>query len=81
VLRAFALLDHRRDLEAVDVGQVDVEQDEREVALEHAAQRLAAGGRGQHLVIGAVEHRRDREQILRAVVDHQDRVGVTGHRR
>ena len=42
VRRALVLADQRGGLEAVDVGHVDVEQDHRELALQHLAQRLGA---------------------------------------
>ena len=72
--RALALLDHLGDLEAVEVGHLDVEQDDREVvAVEQDAQRFRARSRVHELVAERLEDRAQRDQVLRAVVDEQQR--------
>ena len=72
VLRALALADQLRGLEAVHVGHVDVEEDQRELAAQEPAQGVAAG-RGLHDVdADLAEHDREREPLLGPVVDEED---------
>ena len=69
---ALAPADELRRLEAVHARHLDVEQDDGEVLLEQRLERLLARpGRAQAHVQG-LEHRREREQVLRPVVDEQD---------
>jgi hypothetical protein len=72
--------DQRRSLEPVHPRHVDVEQDERELPLEHLAQRFVAGRRRMQVLAQLLEHRAVDEQLVRPVVDDQD-AGPIGHRR
>ncbi len=72
---------------AVHAGHVDVEQDDREFALEEMAQRLLPGI-GEHDLGDILDHRGHREQVARIVVHHQHArlgrgrgAGRTGDRR
>ena len=69
---ALAPADELRGLEAVHARHLHVEQDDGEVLLQQRLERLLARpGRAQaHLQ--RLEHRREREQVLRPVVDEQD---------
>ncbi len=67
------LLDQLRRFEPVEPRHPDVEQDHREVLLEQHPQRSVAGCRGSERVPERLEHRLERAQILRLVVDEQDR--------
>jgi hypothetical protein len=64
VARTLALLDDRRDLEAVHVGQEDVEQDDRVLALQHPPERFLAALRGHQVVEWIVEDALHHQQIL-----------------
>src|ERR687888_156390 len=63
VPRALPLLDQLGGLEAVEARHLDVEEDDRELLLEPVAERL--------------EDRLEREQVLGAVVDEEDRAHET----
>jgi hypothetical protein len=70
--RPLALLDHLGDLEAVEVGHLDVEQDHREVvSVQQAAERLCAGARADELVPERLEDRLQREEVLGPIVDEE----------
>ena len=71
--RALAGADQLRRLEAVQAGHLHVEQDHREVVLQQRAQRLVARPRRHEATFGRGQHRLQREQVLVAVVDEQDR--------
>ena len=69
-LGLLAAADDPGGLVAVHARHVDVEQDDRELALEQMAQRLLAGG--GDLDLGEVlEHGADGEQIVLVVVDDE----------
>ena len=72
VLGLRPLLDHLGGLEAVHVRHLDVEQDHREVVMQQPLERLLAGPRLDHVDRQRVEHRAQRQQVLRLVVDDQD---------
>lgn len=76
---ARSALDVLRGLEAVHLGHHDVEQDQREVVAQQLAQRVPARGDRHDLHRQRVEHRGERDQVLRTVVDGQDPRGG-GHR-
>ena len=72
VRRALVAADQRGRLEAVDVGHVDVEQDHRELARQHLAQRLGARADEDQVLLQLLEHGPEDQQLLLQVVDHQD---------
>ena len=76
VLRARALLDHARGLEAVDVRHVDVQEDAGEVVQEDLAQRRDARVDAHEEMTERFEHRLERDEVLLAVVDEQDRRAI-----
>ena len=69
---ALAPADELRGLEAVHARHLDVEQDDGEVLLQQRLERLLARPCGPQADLQRLEHRRQREQVLRAVVDEQD---------
>ena len=74
-------LDVLGGLEAVELGHLDVEQDERELVVQQPAQRLLAGRRGDQAAVQRGEDRLEREQVLGPVVDQQDvRLVAAGRR-
>ena len=74
------LADEARGLEAVHAGHVDVEQDDRELAVQDVPQRLAPGvGADDRRVRQVLEHRLERQELLGAVVDDQDAGLGVGH--
>ncbi len=74
--------DQRGGLEAVDVGHVDIEQDHRELAGQHLAQRLGARTHEHEVLVQLLQHRLEDQQLLLQVIDDQDvdLVGRFGHR-
>ena len=66
-----ARADERRRLEPVDARHVHVEEDEREVLLQQAAQRLGARPRGHQPQLGRRQDAVEDEEFLAAVIDHQ----------
>ena len=71
--RALAGADQLGRLEAVEPRHLDVEEDRRELALQHRLERLLAGARPHEPVARRLEDRLEREQVLGVVVDEQDR--------
>src|SRR2546422_5336577 len=71
VLRALALLDQHRRLEAVEQRHLDVEQDDRDVVLQELAERLLAGVGVEEGLVERLEDGLEREQVLGPGVDEQ----------
>jgi hypothetical protein len=71
-LGALALANELGGLEAVHAGHVDVEQDYGEVVVEQAAQRLTPGIGADDGLPKLLEHRLERQQLVRLVVDDED---------
>jgi len=67
----FAAANDARGLVAVHARHIDVQKDDRELALEQVPQRLLAGF-GQHHVGNVLEHRLDREQVALVVIHDED---------
>ena len=65
-----------RGLEAVHAGHRDVEDDQREVLLEQARERLDAGPREHQLAAERRERGLDRDQVRVVVVDDEDVAAV-----
>ena len=61
---ALAAADHRRGLEAVHVRHLDVEDDEREVLMQQALERLTTGARLDEAAVDVGERRLERRQVL-----------------
>ena len=72
VRRFLVLPDELRRLQAVDVGHVDVEQDHRELAVQHLAQRLGARAHHDEVLPELLENAAEDQQLLGQVVDDQD---------
>jgi hypothetical protein len=72
VARLVPLPDERGRLEAVHLGHLDVEQHDRELVGEEPLQRLAPGAGLDEILAEALEHRLERDQVGRLVVDQQD---------
>jgi hypothetical protein len=72
VARLLAALDVLGGLEAVELGHLDVEQDERELVVQQPAQRLLARRDADQAARQRLEHGLERQQVLRPVVDEQD---------
>ena len=72
-----AAANQRRRLEAVEPWHVDVEQDQREIALQYLAQRLVTGRRRVQVLVEFLEQRPVDQQLVRPVVDDED-VGAIG---
>ena len=72
VLGALPLAHHRRGLEAVHAGHVDVEENDRELLPQELAKSFASGLRGDDVLAKLGKKSREREQLLGAVVDRQD---------
>ena len=71
--RALAGADQLGGLEAVQPRHLDVEQDHREVVAQQCAQRLVAGARLDQAAAQRCQHGLQRDEVLLAVVDEQDR--------
>ena len=69
---ALARADPLRGLVAVHVRHLDVEQDEREVFLEQARERLCAGDRGDDRAVERLECDFRGEEVRRHVIDDED---------
>ena len=78
--RPAAIANQRRGFEAVQARHVDVEQNHREVALEHLLQRLLARRGRVQILPKILEDRPVDKQLVRAIVDDED-VGAAGRRR
>ena len=72
VRRVLVLADEARGLQAVDVGHVDVEQDHRELALQHLAQRLGARAHHDQVLAQLLQDRLEDQQLFLQVIDDQD---------
>ena len=79
VRRPAPFADQGRGLEAVHPRHVDVEQDDREVALEHLLQRLLARCGGEQILAEVLEDRPVDQQLVGPIVDDQD-IGAVGLR-
>ena len=66
------LAHHRGQLESVELGHDDVDQDDRELGLEQVLERFAAGSRGHQRRIDAAQNRAVGQQLGRLIVDQQD---------
>src|SRR6266545_3258889 len=66
------LLDELRRLEPVEARHLNVEQDEREISGQQVAQRFFARAALHQLVAERIQHRFERDQIARVVVDYQN---------
>ena len=78
MLVLFALLDHLRELVAVDLRHADIEHDDREVVGEQCQQRFV-GRLGAHQpVVRRSQHRLERIEIARLIVDEEN-VGRFAH--
>src|SRR5688572_33208055 len=69
---ALKAADRRRGFEAVDARHAHVEQDGRELALQHLAQRLLTGLRAMDARAQVLEQRGQGKKVLRFVVYEQD---------
>ena len=67
------------DLDPVDVGQHQVEDDQRGLLGRDLRQRGAAGGDGAHVVAGVLEVEGDERGDRRLVLDDQNRLRAGGH--
>jgi hypothetical protein len=76
VLRVLSLANQGGRLEPVHTRHVDIEQDHREIAIEQALERLAAGVGGDDVRAEVLQQRGKRQQLVGAVVDNQDRESV-----
>ncbi len=72
VRRSPVLADQLGRLDAVDVGHVDVEHDDREFALEQLAQRLGAGPHEHEVLVEVLEHLLEREAFVGQIVDDEN---------
>ena len=72
LLEARMLADHRRELEAVELGHADVDQDDRDLVLEQDLERLAAGGRDDQVLAELLQDDFIGQQLRRLVVDQKD---------
>ena len=70
--RARTAADHAGDLVAVEARHLHVEQDQRELVLEHVPQGCFAGCGEDQLQAGGAQHLLDGEQVAPVVVDDQD---------
>jgi hypothetical protein len=77
VLVPLAALDQLDGLKAVEPGHPHVHDDHREVVLQEPLERLLAGRGGHNLAAERLQHRAERHEALRLVVD--DEYGA-GHR-
>ena len=68
VARAFALLDQRRRVEAVELGHLHVEQDHGDLVPQQLPQRILAGMRVDEVLAERLQDGLEGEQVLGAVV-------------
>ena len=80
VRRFLVLADQLRRLQAVDVGHVDVEQDHRELAVQHLAQRFGARAHHHQVLPELLEDAAEDQQLLGQVVDYEDVGWFFAHR-
>ena len=72
MLGALSLPHERRRLEPVESRHVDVEQDDGELPPQELPQGLAPGARADDVLAQLRQDHRQRQQLVRAVVDSQD---------
>ena len=72
VTRLLAPLDVGGGLEAVELGHLDVHQDQGELVAQEVTERLVPGARADEGLSEGFEHRLQRDQVLDLVVDQQD---------
>jgi hypothetical protein len=77
-LALLALADDLCGLVAIQPGHIDIEQDDRELALEQVTQRLLAR-LGRDDLANILQHRADREEVLLVVIDDQHARNVFDH--
>jgi hypothetical protein len=70
--RALAAPNHRRRFQPVHSGHVDVEEDDREVVLEHLAQRFLARFHHDEILAKLLQDRAIDDVLVRAVVDEKN---------
>ena len=78
VLGSLARLDEPGQLDAGHAGHADVEDDRREVVSEQRQQRLVRRMRPHQDALGRRQHRLERVEVARLIVDDQD-LGRIGH--
>jgi hypothetical protein len=78
VLGALPLAHQRRSLETVETRHVDVEQDDGELLPQQVPEGLPARVRADDFLVKLREDRRERQQLVPAVVDSQDADRVSG---
>src|SRR5205823_3140797 len=71
VARTFSFTDQRRRLEAVEIGHLHVEEDDRELAIEKVLERAIAAVGAHEVLTHLVEDRLERQKVVRLVVDQQ----------
>ena len=69
---AAATADQGRGLESVQAGHVDVEEDGREIPIQHLLQRLLAGSSGKQVLPDILQNRQVDEQLIGPIVDDQE---------
>ena len=79
VRRPAALADQGGSLQPIHARHVDVEQDDREVALKDLFQRLLARCGGEQILAEVLEDRPVDQQLVGPIVDDQD-IGAVGLR-
>ena len=76
-----ARADELRGLEAVHAGHRDIEDDQREILIEQAAERLDSGMREHELAAERCQRGLDRDQVGLVVIDHQDVAAIADPQR
>src|SRR5439155_25878860 len=72
VLGAFALTNQRGGLKTVHAGHVDVEKNDGEFVVEQRPQRFAPGIGADYCLPEVLQHRLQRQEFLRLIVDDED---------
>ncbi len=72
LLEARMLADHRRELEAVEIGHADVDQNDGDFRLEQVLERLAAGRCLDQIFAELPQDHLIAQQLRRLIVDQQD---------
>src|SRR4029077_12965218 len=72
LLEARMVADHRGELEAVDVGHVNVDENDGDVIFEEELERLGRVARAQQIFADVLENSAIGEQFRRLIVDEQD---------
>src|SRR5579871_1396288 len=60
-----------RGFETVEPRHVHVQENHRELVLEQQFERLFTGGRGEYLLLQLLQNRLERDELVRAIVNHQ----------